>query len=331
MKQHSKLLLYLAPCLLAAPMFAQPAIGGGSCSSATVAGTYALTLSGRGVSLPGLLGTAALDTALAPTVVLTGATLSSVFEAVGTVTFDGQSKATFALTANTALASATSLPWSGTYAMQANCTGTITVTSGGNASLNLLAYNGGASFQLTGGDSTYAYSGSGDTIATGCSTSTLTGAYALTATGYLGVTTGTAGGATAVTAVAQFDGAGNVTVTGSISANGLLAGITTSGPATFTGTYSMGANCVGTATFVNATLGSGSVALSAYTGTSTLTSTLYFGVASAKPDVMFSGNLMWIGPATAQNAGGTPFTSPRTRENSPPRLLAQQTNPGGVR
>ena len=282
MKQHTAL-LFLS--LAAIPLLAQPTIGGGSCSSATIAGTYAATINGRGI-----------------TKATSGGDISSVIEAVGTVNFDGQSKAVFTLTANTATASGSSLPWAGTYTVQANCTGAITVTTAGNATLNLAVYNGGVAFALTGNDSTYVYTGSGSTIATGCSTSTLTGVYAVTATGYFGVSSGSAGGAASLTGIVQFDGAGNVTATWAGSANGFLAGVTGSGNYTLTGTYSLGTSCTGNASLSSPILGAGNLTLSAYSGNSTQTNDFYVAAASTKPDLMLIGNLQWIGPVSAQTA-----------------------------
>src|SRR5580698_134366 len=84
---------------LAGSVFAQPQIGALTCSSATLSGTYSLTLSGRD---------------------LTSATaFSNVEQGVGTATFDGLSAVTFNLTNNTNKAQGVAQKLSGTYSMQA--------------------------------------------------------------------------------------------------------------------------------------------------------------------------------------------------------------------
>ena len=110
-------LLFFLACLsyLAAPLMAQMQIGGGTCSSASLNGTYSATLTGRDVS--------------------STLTFSKALEGIGTATFDGQSKVAFTLTNNTNQSSGMSQTWSGTYSLQANCTGTLTLTSRGNGEL----------------------------------------------------------------------------------------------------------------------------------------------------------------------------------------------------
>ena len=98
---------------LAAPLMAQMQIGGGTCSSASLNGTYSATLTGRDVS--------------------STLTFSKALEGIGTATFDGQSKVAFTLTTNTNQSSGISQTLSGTYTMQANCAGTLTLTTGDTA------------------------------------------------------------------------------------------------------------------------------------------------------------------------------------------------------
>jgi hypothetical protein len=69
--------------------------------------------------------------------------------------------------------------WSGSYSVQANCAGTVTVASGGSATFNLALYAAGGDFVLTGNDATYSYSGSGVTQPAGCSAATFAGVYTL--------------------------------------------------------------------------------------------------------------------------------------------------------
>ena len=68
MKRYTTLLLTLL-CLPAVPAIAQTAIGGGSCTSGTLNGTYELILNGRQVTAAGAV--------------------SKVFQGVGTAAFDG--------------------------------------------------------------------------------------------------------------------------------------------------------------------------------------------------------------------------------------------------
>src|SRR5580693_8345014 len=70
---------YLA-WLSAVPLSAQTQIGGGICSSASLTGTYSLSLNGRDVG--------------------SSVTFSKISEGIGTATFDGLSKVTFTLTTN---------------------------------------------------------------------------------------------------------------------------------------------------------------------------------------------------------------------------------------
>src|SRR5579862_4370572 len=77
-----KLKRYFVLCsLLAAPVLAQTQIGGGTCSSSSLNGTYAVSISGRQVSNAGNFAT--------------------VFQAIGAATFDGQSAINIVLTEDT--------------------------------------------------------------------------------------------------------------------------------------------------------------------------------------------------------------------------------------
>ncbi len=294
MKQLHLPLPFLFACLLGAPLVAQTTIGGGACSSSTISGAYAIMLTGRGVTAG--TPTATAVTGLAhPAVAQSGpvaGNITSVFEAIGSATFDGQSKVTFALTMDNNLSSSTALTWGGTYSVQANCAGTVTITSGGAATLNLVLYNTGAAFSLTGKDPVYTYAGNGNTQATGCATSTLSGVYAVTATqGFYALANGTAGGSGSGSGLMQFDGLGNLTVNATISANALAAGVTGTQPGfTLTGTYSLGSNCVGSAKISSPTYGTFDMNFSVYTATATYSSQMYLSLASNPPAAMISGN-----------------------------------------
>jgi hypothetical protein len=119
---------------LAAPLMAQTQIGGGTCSSASLKGIYSVALTGRDVS--------------------STLTFSNVLQGIGTVTFDGQSNVAFSLTNNTNQSSGKAQTWSGTYTLQANCSGTLTLTIGDTASFSLESYNGGKDYLITGLDGT---------------------------------------------------------------------------------------------------------------------------------------------------------------------------------
>src|SRR5580658_7544313 len=150
-------------CLLATPLLAQTTIGGGACNSGSLNGIYSVSIAGRQVT----------TAATAP------ATYTNVFQANGAATFDGLSKVTINLTANTNQAVASSLTWSGTYSVQSNCAGVINIATGGSATLNLALYDEGHDFLVSGSDSSYSYSGNGVTQPAGCSASTLSGVYTL--------------------------------------------------------------------------------------------------------------------------------------------------------
>ena len=213
--------LFCLSCLAGAPLAAQPPqIGGGTCSSSSLNGTYAFTLTGRQVAASG--------------------SFSNVVQANGSAAFDGLSKVTLTITANTLQSLGSPLTYAGTYSVQANCAGTIDLSSGDIATLNLAIYNQGKGFAVTGTDSTYAYTGSGSTQPTGCSTSMLTGVYAFNATGYT-FSSGSVNGVADSTGLLQFDGQGNVILN-------LTSSSTAVGTITAPGTYSLSTSCLGTAT-----------------------------------------------------------------------------------
>jgi len=139
----------------AAPLMAQVQIGGGVCSSATLSGNYSLSLSGRDVG--------------------SSVSFVNIEQGIGTATFDGQSKVTFSLTNNTNHAIGVTQTYSGTYSLQANCSGLLTLTGGDTASFALESYNQGKDFLITGTDGTYSFTGSGSVLPTTCNAALLTG------------------------------------------------------------------------------------------------------------------------------------------------------------
>lgn len=286
-------------CCLATPMVAQTTIGGGSCSSATLNGPYAVMVAGRSVS--GSSGN-----------------LTNVFQAVGYATFDGLNKATFNLTADTNQAAGSTLNWSGTYSVQANCVATLTITSGGSATFNMALYASGADFLMTGSDSTYAYSGGGNTQPSTCSASLLSGVYTITAQGYYGATSSSAGGAGAMSGLIQFDGQSNVTLNLTLSANGLSGGQTqTLTGVTYTGTYTISSNCIGTATVSNAN-GSAVMAFSVFGAAKTFSSAFYASFASKPVSIIFTGtsNAVYGQPTSSLSGSKRLFEVAERRERA---------------
>jgi hypothetical protein len=252
MRKHTAFLAALP--LLAVPLLAQPQIGGGSCTSATLSGTYSLTLSGRDVS--------------------SAVTFAGVSLGVGTITFDGLSKVTIALTNNTAK-TALAAALSGTYSLQANCAGVVNITTGDNANFALESYNQGKSFLVTGEDALYAYSGSGSTIPATCSASQLSGTYSFNGNGFA-LTSAAISGVTDFSGLMVFDGTSVVTTTWYITSGGTTKAVTTSG------TYTATSACSGTIAMTDT---SGST----YTMQLTITSTTgSFIAGGATPQMVFT-------------------------------------------
>jgi hypothetical protein len=266
MKRPVHAVLFALSCLVAGPLVAQTQIGGGTCSSASfsAATPYAFALTGRQVSSSG--------------------NFANVFQANGSATFDGLSKVTMTMTTATTTAVATPLTWSGTYSVQANCVGVINITSGGSATLNLVLYASGVDFLLTGSDSIYAYTGNGNTQPTGCSASLLSGVYSFTATGFT-LSGGSVNGVGNATGLLQFDGQGNITVNVMESQTGKAAT-----QLILTGSYSMSANCLGSATVADSSKTNSYVmGLSVYTAT-TLYSSDVFATLSQNGKLLMSGS-----------------------------------------
>lgn len=235
MKNTCAVLLCCLSCPLATPLLAQNQIGGGNCSALSLNGPYAATLTGRAFSASGAF--------------------SGSYQANGTATFDGQSKVVFSVTANTNLAQAKPFTYTGTYSIASNCAGTMTLPiTGAAAAFTLVAWGSGSDFNMTGQDGTYTYSGGGSTLPRACVTATLSGEYTYSANGFLlsGSAVTTAGDENGVL---QFDGQGNLTAAYAVSSGG---GSTQS---TATGTYTVAANCMGSATLADSSGAAGSLNL----------------------------------------------------------------------
>jgi hypothetical protein len=269
MNLHRTILRWL-PCLLAAPLLAQPQIGGGTCNSSNLNGTYSLTLSGRDLS--------------------SSVTFSDVLQGIGTATFDGLSKVTFNLTNNTTKLSGQGQTWSGTYSMQSNCIGLVNITSGdssGPASFTLGIYDSGEGYFITGQDGVYSLLGSGNTeppTTTTCTTSTLNGTYQFNANGFA-LSSGVIGGVNQLSGLMVFNGTGGVTATAVLSVSGSSVTITTPNP----GTYSVAAGCTATASITDSLGNAYSLAFT-ITAVTAAGSGSNFIVSGASPTLLFSGN-----------------------------------------
>ena len=240
MRRYSTTWLPIVFCLAGAPLTAQTAIGGGTCSSSTLMGTYELLLSGRQLTATG--------------------GISKLFQGVGTAAFDGLSKITLTVTANTVTSSqafGTPLVYSGTYSMQSNCIGAIEITTGDTATFTLESYSSGGTFAIIGSDATYAYNGTGNIQPATCPT-TLSGIHEFNTSGNsLSGTSVT--GVLDTAGVLNFDGEGNVTATWTQVSN--LSSTTI----TATGTYTVGSACLASATLTDTAKNSYAVSMSIYT------------------------------------------------------------------
>ncbi len=237
--------LLLICCAPAAPLWAQTQIGGGTCNSSSLNGGYSVSITGRQVTSAGAF--------------------TSVFQSVGAATFDGLSKVTITLATDGLQSVGSAATWSGTYSIQANCAGTITITSGGSAVLNIAVYNQGNAFLITGHDATYSYSGSGNNQPNTCSTALLSGSYVFSATGF-GLNGNAVSGVTDAAGTLQFDGQGKIT------ANITLISIGGPNAVTATGAYSVdGGSCTGSGTLTDSKGNSYTLSLSITGGNATAT------------------------------------------------------------
>jgi hypothetical protein len=245
------------PFLLAVPMMAQPQIGGGTCSSATLSGPYSASLTGRDVS--------------------SSISFLNATQSVGSVTFDGLSKVTFTLTNNTNKAAGTTQTLSGTYSLQSNCIGVVTITSGDTASFTLEAFNLGNNYLLTGQDATYALIVNGSNLPTTCPTTFPTGTYSFAGSGFL---------LSSTTISSVFNILGTITISGTntITTSATVASGTGTKPLSQTGTFTMTPNCAATANLTD-TSGAAYVLTLEFTNSSAKT----FAIVSASPVSMFSG------------------------------------------
>ena len=224
---HVRAFLFSLPCLLAAPLAAQSPIGGGSCSASNLNGPYSLILSGHAISGAG--------------------NFAGSFQGVGAASFDGQGTVTLSGTDNTNLAQGKPFNFTGTYAVASNCFGTITLTGPGAANFSLVVWNNGRNFNVVGTDANYVYSGSGGNFQpVACATSTMSGAFLYSASGF--TVSGTKqNGAADESGILQFDGQGNATATYTITSSSGAQ------PQQLTahGTYTVTSSCLASATMTD--------------------------------------------------------------------------------
>ncbi|HXP85912.1 MAG TPA: hypothetical protein VN841_14405 [Bryobacteraceae bacterium] len=286
MKLSTPVVLLAWSSLLAFPALAQTQIGGGTCNSSTLNGTYELSLSGRQVTSAGAV--------------------SKVLNAVGTAAFDGQSKVTLTMTANIVSAAqnfGNPLVYSGTYSLQSNCLGSVSITTGDTATFNLESFNIPAgtttanTFQLYGSDATYAYSGGGNIQPSTCPT-TLMGIHEFNGTG--STLSGTSfTGTLDVAGVLTFDGQGTVT------ANWTQASNTNTTTISATGTYLVTPGCLASATLTDTASNKYTMSLSIYSTAPD------FVVEVSSPQEIFQGSgsaalpAAAAGTCSASNLNGT--------------------------
>jgi uncharacterized protein (TIGR03437 family) len=273
--RHTTSLMISLMGLSAAPMLAQTSIGSVTCTSSNLNGIYEISLSGRQVT--------------------SGGAISKLFESVGTATFDGLSKVTLNLTANSVNGSqsfGTPLVYAGTYSVQSNCEGSINITSGDTAAFSVSVYSvdtttgQGRSLYMIGSDANYAYNGNGTVATATCPVSSLSGTYPFNATGN-SLSGGSVTGAVVVLGVLQMDGLGDITASWTAYSN------TATGTVTAMGTYSLTSTCLGTASVTDSSGNKYTVSMS-LDGT-----TPNFVFAVAAPNAVF------LGTARRQIATGT--------------------------
>ncbi len=273
-------------CMMAAPFAASAQTSPPTCATATLTGTRSLVLTGRDVSA--------------------SAVLSKVTQSVGTATFDGIGKVSFSLISNTNLSLGVSQTWTGTYALPANCVGTISITSGDAATFTLIPFNNGKNFTITGQDGTYALTGSGSTPPSVCAAASLSGAYLFSGNGF-GLSSGSVSGVNAISGLLQFDGRSAVTGNWSVALNGSAASVSVSGQ------YSVTSGCAASATV---------------TDSSGVSYSMAFIVTSADA----AGFTVDIGTLAAvfSAAGHSAFTNPGLALASAANGLSAATPPGSI-
>lgn len=237
---------------------AQTQIGGGTCSNDSLSGNYAFTLSGRQLASSG--------------------SFLNVTQSSGTVNFDGQGNATFALSTNTNQGSSQQ-SYNGTYNLPSNCLGTLmaNISASDVASFTVAVFGQGRSFALSGSDGSFTFGGGGNLQPASCLVSTLSGVYSINANGF-SVASKSVAGLVELTGLLQFDGQGNITANLNVTSGSALSTVTAGGQ------YSATNNCVYAATLADSTGVSYTLAMSVATANGA-----DFDVIGTNPLMIFSG------------------------------------------
>jgi uncharacterized protein (TIGR03437 family) len=214
--------LWLLVVFTLAQAFAQPQIGGGTCSTASLSGNYAVTLAGRQAS---------------------STAFTSVYQANGVANYDGQGNVTFTLTANSNVSAVQPVKEAGTASISSNCTGTLTFPT---ETFNLAVYNQGKGFLFSGTDNISSFSGNGSAQPATCLTATLSGVYAFSANGF-NLSGTTISSVADITGLLQFDGQSKLTADWTMTSGTAMTQV--SG----TGTYAVNtpSSCLGSATLAD--------------------------------------------------------------------------------
>src|SRR5579863_7396935 len=277
--------LWLLPVVFSlAHAFAQPQIGGGTCSTASLSGNYAMTYTGRQAS---------------------SSAFTSVYQANGVATYDGQGNVTFTVTANSNVSAVQAVKLIGTVSISTNCSGTLTFP---NETFNLAVYNQGKGFLFSGTDNTSSFSGNGSLQPATCVTALLSGVYGFNANGFN--LSGTAISSVAdLTGLLQFDGVSKLT------GNWTTTSGTTMTQVAATGTYAVNApsSCLGTATLADANGKAYTFAFSLNDATGA-----NFLLLASGPQLTFSGN------------AHSSFMNPSQSVSNGASFKAGQTAPGSI-
>ena len=256
------------------------------CSVSTLTGVRSLVMTGRNVTAFGVL--------------------AATFQSTGYATFDGTGHVVFTLATNNNQMLNVSETLSGTYTLGSNCTGALNTTSGDIASFELVAYNLGKNFTITGGDSTYALTGSGGEQPVSCGASAISGTYAFSGngnTGSVGMGSGSISVANSISGLLQFDGRGDISGNWTTATNG------TSTADTVSGQYSVTSACIGSATVTDL---SGSSWTLNFTVTSADGANIGVDIANLTSEYSATGHSAFTNPglavvnASSSVAGGTP-------------------------
>jgi uncharacterized protein (TIGR03437 family) len=220
--------------------------------------------------------------------------ITKAFQAVGTAAFDGLSKVTLTLTANTVTTSqsfGTPLVYSGSYSLQTNCLGSINISSGDSATFTLEAFNQGKAFAVIGSDANFAYNGNGNAQPPACPT-TLSGIHEFNANG------NTLSGAS-VTAVLDVAGVLQFGAQGALTANWTAVSNLSTTTVSAAGTYVVSSGCVASATLTDAANNKYSVSFSIFSTAPD------FVLAVSSPQVIFSGSGSVAQPSTGSGCSAS--------------------------